>query len=226
LAYTADRLFDTLSLDAAKPRTERHRFMRHHWKRMLSIWVGVFISSVILASKSLPTAHLVGGLWLVLLVNVYFLLLHFSKKIPLLGSLKEILTGALFSLGVSYFPVLSEQGVTNSLLIHQCAFGLLCLTNVLLISHWEFRIDQEQVEAKLAQRSRNRDALLLVAFCTTISTGLLMTATEPGVFNYSLLLSGSALALLHLYAAKQGTDYLKSLIDVPLMLPFFLILFL
>lgn len=205
-----------------KPRTERHLFIRNHWKPIVSIWVIIFVGSITTALKSLTKEQFIGGLWIVLLVNIYFLTLRFSKKAPILGRLKEILTGTLFTLGVSYFSLLHDSLPNREILIYQCAFGLLCFTNVLLISHWEFKIDQEQDEANLTQRGRNNSILFQTALATCLAGGVILSLDDLNLFASAVLLSTIALGFLNLFIKRNGTDTLKPLIDVPLMLPFLL----
>jgi hypothetical protein len=225
MAYVADRLFDSLSLDSQKPRTKRHRFVKDHWLVFLSIWIVIFCTTVPFAYLQLSRAQFVGGLWIMALVNLYFLLLKFSKRITLLGSLKEILTGTLFSLGVSFFPIVVITEVTLNPLILQALFGLLCVLNVLLISHWEFKIDLAQNESNLSQQGHNRHALLIIMVSANLISGVLMSLLDFGIFSTSLLFSALGIACLHLYTARNGSENLKSLIDVPLMLPLLLFFF-
>lgn len=225
LSYTSDRLFDTFSLDTQKPRTERHQFIYKNRVFISVLWLVVFLSIIPFAFFNLPHRHFIGGLWITALVNAYFLLLRLSKTIPGLGSLKEILTAALFSIGVSYFPLLSLAGGLNNTLFLQLAFGLLCFSNVMLISHWEHRIDRGQQEAKLSQNNINRETLLKVLLLTLTILGFGSVEFIPGVFAWAFILSLTGIWCLHLYTARKGNQNLKFLIDAPLMLPFLLFLF-
>lgn len=225
MAYVADRLFDSLSLDSKKPRTKRHRFIKTHWLVFLSIWVVIFSSITPFAYFNLSQEHFIGGLWIMVLVNLYFILLKFSKRIAILGSLKEILTGTLFSLGVSFFPILALTEISLATIILQASFGLLCVFNVFLISHWEFRIDQGQKESNLSQHGLDRHVILMIMISVNLISGVTMSLLDFGIFSSSLLISTSAITCLHIYTTKHGSGNLKPLIDVPLMLPLFLIFF-
>ncbi|MCB1123317.1 MAG: hypothetical protein KJT03_17315 [Verrucomicrobiae bacterium] len=219
LAYMADRLFDNLSLDPLKPTTRRHAFIRSHWKKIAVVWIVVLVSSVAFSILQLNFTELMGGLLIVVLINLYFLILKISRKVPLLGSLKEILTATLFSIGVSYFPVMSLSESFFNLLYEQVIFGLLCFANILLISHWEHEIDALQEEAKLSQRSLNRENLLKLVLVSLGFWSIFQVTTQHEIFSWALLISSLAMWLLFLEARLRGSRQLKFLIDVPLMLP-------
>ncbi|MCZ6675437.1 MAG: hypothetical protein O7C75_21120 [Verrucomicrobia bacterium] len=225
LAYVADRLFDILSLNTQKPTTERHAYIRGHWRTMVVIWLTVFISSFILAYLRLPKLEFIGGLWITILINLYFLTLRFSGKIPTLGSLKEILTATLFTIGVSFFPLLTLPEILFQYLWLQVIFGVLCFTNVLLISHWEHWIDRGQEEHSLSQRSSNRSTLLKILLTNLIGLGLVMAFMLPGIFSLAFLISSAGICVLYLRGRGSETGKLKFLIDLPLMLPFLLFFF-
>jgi hypothetical protein len=215
----ADRLFDNLGLDKEKPTTRRHAFIRRHWRKISSLWIFLFIGSISFSMVTLSKAELLGGLWITLLINLYFIFLKLSKTNTALGSLKEILTGTLFSLGVSYFPVVLFNGLAFEIVEEQIIFGLLCFANVLLISHWEHKIDAQQQEVKLSQTGLNRDALLKLLLAFLNCTAIVLVATNRGIFSWSVLLSSLAIWFLYLAARAKGAQNLKFLIDAPLMLP-------
>ena len=221
----ADRLFDNLSLKKEKPVTRRHRFIRENWKKIVITWGAVFIGSVALSIATLSQRELIGGFWLVILINLYFLLIRLSKRIPILGSLKEIITGTLFSIGVSYFPLLMFHETGRDPYLDQILFALLCFSNVLLISHWDHSIDQQQQEKKLSQRGIQRDAILKLLLLAQGCLGILLVTLYMDLFSWALLISAIALWMLHLEAKLNGTENLKFLIDAPLILPVLLFLF-
>jgi membrane associated rhomboid family serine protease len=219
LAYMADRLFDNLALDSKKPTTRRHAFIRNNWKTILTVWLIVFTSILILSIFTLSKAEFIGGLWITLLINLYFLILKLSKRIPILGSLKEIFTGTLFALGVSYFPIFLLKDVAYETVGTQITFGLLCFANVILISHWEHTIDKHQQEGKLSQRRFDRDVLLKVLLTMLGCYGIYLVTMANELFSWAVLLSSMGLSILYLEANNRGYYNLKFLIDVPLILP-------
>ena len=225
LAYMADRLFDTLSLDKEKPITRRHQFIRNNWKAIVVIWGTLFISILIFSITNLSHTEFWGGIWLVILINLYFLLIRLSRGIPFLGSLKEIITGTLFSIGVSYFPLLLLSDPDSQVYIDQILFAILCFSNVLLISHWDHSIDKEQKEKKLSQLRIHHDVILKLLLVGQVSASILWVITSVGIFNWALLLSAVCLWMLYLQAKLNGTDKLKFLIDAPVILPVILFLF-
>ena len=222
LAYVADRLFDNLNLDTQKATTERHAFIRRHWKTFLALWITFFAGSILFSFLKLPRFEFFGGLWIVVLINVYFLILRFSGKIPRLGYFKEILTGTLFAIGVSYFPLLSLKEITLQPLALQVLFGGLCFTNVLLISHWEHKIDRAQNESSLSQRSSNRSALIKILLMNLVGLGFILSLVLPTLFSWTFLLSSALLGLLYLRSRTGDQDHLKFLIDLPLIVPLLL----
>lgn len=222
LAYMADRLFDNLGLDPEKPTTRRHAFIRGHWRKITALWIVILVSNVTFSIRSLDPAELWGGIWIVVLINLYILVVRLSRKIPLLGSLKEILTATLFSLGVSFFPAMSLEDAMFGLFYEQMVFGLLCLANVWLISHWERDIDAVQKEAKLSQRTLYNETLLKLFLAGLGFWSIFEATTKQDLFSRALLVSSLALWILFLEARLKGPRQLKFLIDAPLMLPAFL----
>ena len=219
LAYMADRLFDNLGFDTIKPMTRRHAFIRKNSRVIIIFWLIAFFSILSFSILKLSKAEIIGGLWITFLINLYFLILKLSKRIHILGSMKEILTGSLFSIGVSYFPVFALTTVSYDVVGDQVIFGLLCFANVLLISHWEHKIDEQQQEEKLSQRSYNRDGLLKLLLIGLGCTGIALVTMSFGLFSWSVLLSSLAIWFLYLNARLNGFHDLKFLIDAPLMLP-------
>lgn len=224
LAYMADRLFDNLSLDKEKPITRRHQFIRNNWKAIVVIWGTLFISILIFSITNLSHTEFWGGIWLVILINLYFLLIRLSRGIPFVGSLKEIITGTLFSVGVSYFPLLILLEPSSAVYFDQIVFAVLCFSNVLLISHWDHSIDKEQEEKKLSQLSIHHDVILKLLLIGQVCASILWVISRVGIFNWALLISAVCLWILYLQAKLNGAGKLKFLIDAPLILPTLLLI--
>jgi hypothetical protein len=225
LAYMADRLFDNLSLDKDMPITRRHQFIRNNWKAIIAIWGVLFISIFLFSISNLSHAELWGGIWLVVLINLYFLLIRLSRGIPFLGSIKEIVTGTLYSIGVSFFPLLMLSEPSNTEYLDQIVFALLCFSNVLLISHWDHSIDKEQKEKKLSQLRIHHDVILKLLLIGQVCVSIILVISRVGIFNWALLISAVCLWMLYLQVKLNGADKLKFLIDAPLILPGLLLLF-
>ena len=223
LAYMADRLFDLLSFDKSKPITRRHRFVQTNKKTILSIWGFLFVGIVVFSIFQLPGEIFAGGLWLVLLINSYFLLIRLARGIPFLGSLKEIITGTLFSVGVSYFPLLLLPYQSSSEYLDQILFAILCFSNVLLLSHWDHAIDKGQLENRLSQGNFDPKAtlnLLLIGQCCLCMLNLV---TRSGILGWALFLSAPLLWALYLESQRTETAHTKYLIDAPLIFPIILL---
>ncbi len=224
LAYMADRLFDNLALDRTKTLTRRHQFIRNHWKSIVTIWILLFASMVLFSKTMLSKEEFLGGIWLVILINLYFLLIKISRTIPFLGSLKEIITGTLFSIGVSYFPLLMLSDPSNQAYVDQILFAILCFSNVLLISHWDHSIDKEQKEKTLSQQNIHHRVILKLLLIGQIFGSILWVLSKAGILYWTLLLSATCLWMLYLAAKLKGTDQLKFLIDAPLIISGLLLL--
>lgn len=220
----ADRLIDNLKLNISKPTTERHAFIRSHWRSTVVIWFIIFGAILVFAVLILTRLELIGGLWLAVLINLYFLTLRFSGKLPSLGSIKEILTGTLFSIGVSFFPLLTLPGITLDHVWSQIFFGILCFANVLLISHWEHRIDRAQREQSLTQRTSNSTHLLRIVLINLLGLAIILAVASPGIFSWSFFTSAVGIGALYLHTRGRDPGGIKFLIDVPLMLPLFLLI--
>lgn len=219
LAYMADRLFDNLSLDKAKTMTRRHQFIRSNWRTIVTVWTILFLVSVTFSFVMLTKEEFVGGIWLVILIILYFALIRISKSIPILGSSKEIITGSLFSIGVSYFPLLSLENPQSSQHINQVIFAVLCFSNVLLISHWDHAIDQEQQEKNLSQILNKRETILKILLLGQNCFAFILVIMHMDFFSCALMISAISLWILHLKAKYNGPEQLKFLIDAPLILP-------
>ena len=220
----ADRLFDNLALDRTKTMTRRHLFIRNNWKTIVSIWTILFIGIVLFSLTTLSQKELIGGTWLVILINLYFLLIRISRSIPFLGSLKEIITGTLFSVGVSYFPLLMLPDAGNEAYMDQTLFAILCFSNVLLISHWDHTIDKDQQEKKLSQQNIHHSVILKLLLIGQVGVSIFWVISRNGLINWALLLSATCLWVLYLAAKLRGKDQLKFLIDAPLIIPLILII--
>ena len=215
----ADRLLDQLSFDGTKPLTRRHRFIRRNWKTILSLWIASFLGIVVFSVLNLSGEELAGGLWIIILINLYFLLIRLSRGLPFLGSAKEIITGSLFAVGVSYFPLLQIASQTQTEFIDQMRFAVLCFSNVLLISYWDHAIDLGQLEGKLSQRILHHETVINLLLIGQVCAGFLFIATREGVINLALLIATACLWILFLAGKRSSTDQTKFLIDAPLMVP-------
>jgi len=219
LAYMADRLFDNLSLDKAKRMTRRHQFIRSNWRKIATVWIILFIVAVTFSYVMLTKEEFIGGTWLVILIILYFTLIRISKSIPILGSSKEIITGTLFSIGVSYFPLLSLESPQNLQYLNQVIFAVLCFSNVLLISHWDHAIDLEQQDKNLSQFLDKRETILKILLLGQNCFAFILVITHMDFFSCALMISAISLWILNLKAKYSGPEQLKFLIDAPLILP-------
>lgn len=219
LAYMADRIFDLLSYDQSKPITQRHRFVQTNRNTILSIWGFLFVGIVVFSVFILPGEILAGGLWLVLLINLYFLLIRLARGIPFLGSIKEIITGTLFSVGVSYFPLLLLPHHSSSEYMDQVLFAILCFSNVLLLSHWDHAIDKGQHENRLSQGNFDSKSTLNILLVGQCCLCILNLVTRSSILGWALFLSAPLLWTLYLESQRSQSAQTKYLIDAPLIVP-------
>lgn len=144
LVYTADRLFDSLSLDRGKPHTLRHRIHAVYRLPLVAVWICVVSINTALIASNASEVQLRWGFAAVAAVLVYVAGVHLAGE---LGRLipKELQAGGVFAFGVS-LSAWSEAGSQDaaSVFIATLMAGLLFAANCFLIALWEQDLDRSQ----------------------------------------------------------------------------------
>jgi hypothetical protein len=112
----------------------RHQFYRHHWRRMLPVWITALTVATWLAWTRLPAILFQRGLAVLAAIGVYFAFVHLW---PRRWWPKEFAVGILFAMGTSlaaWGHVRSPVDVATIVL-----FCMLCWINCAAIERWEHR---------------------------------------------------------------------------------------
>lgn len=219
LAYVADRLIDCKSLDLDQGTTERHKLYREHWLMFLVPWTLLFVFIIFFAFSTLEINVFLSGVVLVVLINLYYLFVRFARKIPLLGASKEILTAAIFSVGVSFFSLHHPNGEAEKFYLFQIAFGLLCLINLSNISFRDQIYSASQNEKTLPHYTQNYlvvNGLLLLA---TIGAGIYFIQMGNSKFAIPYLIGWASTVTYLIITRNKNVDTARYWADVPLMIP-------
>ena len=142
IIYTLDHLLDAkkLTQDAS---TERHRFHQQNFKALS--WVVILAVMVdITQIYFIRSIVFFAGLWLSILVGVYFLV---QQR---LGFLKEFLGAVLYTGGVLLIPVSVKTQVSTALVLLILQFGITAWINLLLFSWIDQMRDQRDTHRSFA----------------------------------------------------------------------------
>lgn len=149
LAYTADRLLDSLKLDIAKPHTMRHRFHFMHRNKLVTAWLAGLIVNTFLVVSFATSEQLRCGYLVIALVLAYIIGVH----VPMRGRSsraripKELQAGLLFAIGVSFVAWSGWSDLTESwtsLVFSTLTCGLLFAANCYVVAAAERDLDQAQ----------------------------------------------------------------------------------
>jgi hypothetical protein len=200
LIYVADRALDGRNHTCRSP---RHDFYKDHWRRLLPVWIAVFITAGWLAVERLSSWVFAHGLALLAVVMVYFGLVHFASTGFRRYFPKEAAVGVLFALGTSLatWPQVKTVGDAGTILV----FSLLCWINCVAIEKWESRLEWPVGLA----------AAVIAAFAVGLFFG------HRPVLAGAEIASASGLWILDRLRRKLPVDALRVLADVALLSPVF-----
>lgn len=212
LVYTADRLFDSLRLDAAAPHSLRHRFHRDHRRPLAVCWLVVLAIDVTTMIRGANDSQLRWGLAAAGLVIGYVaaaqLWRTLDRWLP-----KEIQIGLVFAFGTS-LVAWSEPRRAESmeLLIANGLAAMLFTLNCLAVGIAERELDDQQGFDSLVRRV---NAALRRWFAVAVAHGLLTGALlwlhlVPELVAGCLIAGDVLLIAVMWIAARRDTRSLSS----------------
>ncbi|WP_339730150.1 hypothetical protein [uncultured Gimesia sp.] len=201
LAYSGDRLLDSIRTPAKPCMVPRHLFTSMYFKPLMCIWGVVALSSILYLGLHLGRTEIIWGVSLLALLSLYYLCCFYFPNLARGLLPREMLVGLFFS-SATHFFILIQIADWNYYFVWTfvCFFGL-CSLNCLLISRCEFLSDQQVGEVTFFTRHPHRIhrfqsmliwfiGLQVIACCIAVSLQLFP------VFELSLLSSSVLLLVL------------------------------
>ncbi len=226
--YVADRLLDGLRQKNWSLATGRHRFVRRHQKRFLSLLAVILPLAAVITLESLSVDLILAGLILCLMVVLYFT--AFVRLFPQLKPLraKEFACGLVFAFGTALGVDVVRDGVfiePGKYLTPILLFAALCIFNCLIIAARERRADlaNDPVAASVWWKQLDRD---LTVFGVVMLTGCGIAWALSGQ-NYlypACLLSALALVSVHFFQDRFPDSLSRVLADAALLCPLLLLI--
>ncbi|MFK8111506.1 MAG: hypothetical protein AB8B91_04875 [Rubripirellula sp.] len=149
LAYTADRLLDSLKLDISRPHTLRHRIHLEYRRPFVAFWIMALLANTYLIMYYATSEQLRWGYAGVAVVIAYIASAHLAQtrirasrgwSIP-----KELQAGMVFAMGVSFVAWTEQnQPASISLVTISVTLGLLFSLNCFAVASWEDDLDAQQ----------------------------------------------------------------------------------
>jgi len=198
LVYTADRLFDSLRLDASVPHSLRHRFHHDHRGGLTVAWMIVLAMDTGMIVRFANEQQLRWGLIAVGLAIAYVWTAQFwramDRRFP-----KEFQIGIVFAFGTSLVAWSESPRVDRlELLIATTLAAVLFALNCLAIGIAELELDSQQDFESLIRRMKGaHKKWFAAATAVAIATvGLAWGGMIPMLIAVCLLVSDALLALL------------------------------
>lgn len=218
LIYLADRLADSLLLDAGITKSLRQAFCFRHQKLFFAMTVMIALFDSALVFSRLDREIFVLGLFLGAIALFYLVINFVFPRLWQAIPLKEIAIGFLFAAGtlLALGPCLFAIPSTMNAAI---LFACLCSLNCMSIAVWERDLDRAQKKYSIATRwSRSGlfvPILLIVLFAICIAVALV----DSGLRSLALCLGVSAILLAALRIVPLAGDERTALADLVLLTP-------
>ena len=243
IVYAADRWIEGWRLSPDTVKTQRHSFyIRWRWP-VFGVGVVAIAGCALIALTRLGLREWLAGFILVAPTLVYLLshqLLHRLNpwRVP-----KEICIALIFCLGTALAPLVLAlpaqiqvchvirdvgPGTLAALWGPLGLFGLLCFTNLALISAWEYEVDKQHGQTSLAlQFSRRLDLIHTLPWLLALLGFIAALRTHDAERMAALCVTASALLLATLDRAepKLGREAARALVDLALLTPAVVLLF-
>ncbi len=198
--YLLDRGLDARAgheLEAA----QRHSFARRYRRALIAVGALALLIGAALAFAILPSASLIGGAIVGVVMGLYLAVVHFTRRG--LGGGKELAVGLVFASGVA-IPLAVRTGESVALWWPAVVgFAAICYLNCVLIDHWE----------------QNRGGLRWASLSVLIA--LAVAFASPIAVSIALCAALALMLLLHLYRTRLSLPALRVLVDVALLTPLF-----
>jgi hypothetical protein len=236
--YVADRWIEGWLLTPESVQTQRHHFyIAWRWP-VLGVSITVVAVALALAITHLPAREWVASLILVVPTSAYLLSHQFVHRGHPLRVPKELCIASLFTLGTALAPVVfalpapplnlgdAFQALASArfspLWLSLSLFGLLCLTNLVLISAWEEEVDVRHGQMSLAmQLSRRRHFIHALPWLLAL-LGLTAAWRSHGLVQITALcaaMSALFLGVLDHFEHRIGRQAARALVDLTLLTP-------
>ena len=194
LAYSGDRLLDTLRTPGCIRNTPRHRFTSLHFKPLLGLWLLTAALSVCFLLVALNSTELIWGFCLLLLLALYFVSCFYFPHLARSFLAREFLVGLFFSVATHFFIVVQQPAWTPYFFWTGFSFFAICTLNCLAISCWEFNSDLDAQEVTYFTRRPERlqqfqHFLLAFLILQSVISVLMISEQQIPAFELSLLLS-------------------------------------
>lgn len=143
LAYSGDRLLDSIRIPAEPCMAPRHLFTSMYFKPLMGAWGLIAILSFLYLLLNLGRTETIWGFCLLALLSVYYLSCFYFPNLARGLLPRELLVGLFFS-SATHFFVLTQLADWNYYFVwtYFCFFGV-CSLNCLLISRCEFLSDRQ-----------------------------------------------------------------------------------
>ncbi|MBW8780898.1 MAG: hypothetical protein JF599_03275 [Verrucomicrobia bacterium] len=235
--YVADRWIEGWLLKPESVQTQRHHFyIAWRWP-VLGVSIAAVLLALTIAMTHLPSREWVASLILVLPTLAYLLSHQFVHRGHPLRVPKELCIASLFALGTVLAPAVfalpPELSFGHAVHVIGSArfspiglplglFGLLCLTNLVLISAWEKEVDVRHGQTSLALQLSSRRQfihglpwlLALLGLSTAMRSRGMVQMTELCV-----VMSALFLGVLDRFEYRIGRQAARALVDLTLLTP-------
>ena len=223
LIYVADRFLDTLTAPNLGIETGRHGFYRKRRWAFLLPFCAVFLLAWWIAWTQLEPQTFRSGLIILLVVGLYFFLVHLQGPKNNAGIPKEMLVGILFGVGTC-FPVWEHVLTRRILLLAPfLVFTELCWLNCAAIESSEWiRLRKRQFNSPHPWTVWMGRHMILVASVTALLAAMVAIAGR-GYLDWMLPaaegLSAATFVLLGYKEEKISPDKFRVLMDLALFTP-------
>ncbi|MEQ8852937.1 hypothetical protein [Gimesia sp.] len=226
LAYSGDRLLDTLRTPGSIRNTPRHRFTSRYFIPLLGLWLLIATFSVCFLLVTLNSTELKRGLCLLSLLALYFVSCFCFPHLARSFLPRELLVGMFFSIAIHFFIVVQQPTWTPYHFWTGFSFFAICTLNCLAISRWEFTSDLDAREVTFFTSKPERlhqfhNLLIVFLILQSVISVLMIWKQQIPAFELSLLLS-----TLLLIGLDRGTVSLRLkpvLADLALLTPWLIL---
>ena len=226
LAYSGDRLLDTLRTPGSIRNTPRHRFTSQHFVPLLGLWLLTATFSVCFLLMALNSTELKWGFCLLSLLALYFVSCFCFPHLARSFLPREFLVGMFFSIATHFFIVVQQPAWAPYQFWTGFSFFAICTLNCLAISRWEFTSDLDAREVTFFTSNPERlkqfhHILIVFLILQSVISILMMWNQQVPVFELSLLLS--TLLLIGLDRGNVSSRLKPVLADLALLTPWLIL---
>lgn len=222
LAYSGDRLLDSIRMPAIHSQVPRHLFATMYFKPLVWTWALVAIFSILYLFHALEMIEIAWGFCLLGMLSIYFLACFYFPRQARGFLPRELLVGLFFSSATHFFVLIQISHWSFYSVWTYICFLSLCSLNCLSISRWEHLSDKQTGEVTFFTRNPeqiHRFQYVLSGFIClqVIACGFVSSMSLMPVFEMSVL--SSALLLLILDRSVLSPQLKPVLADFALFTP-------